>query len=94
MRDEEPCDTCGAASHNLRANKAEGRADAAEALLRDLVEGCPDCDGKGNTYTLGDAMEFGVSPGRDRIDCPRCTDARAFLAETAPKPVRLGDEEE
>jgi len=36
----EPCDICGAASHNLRANRAEARADTATALLteaRDFI---------------------------------------------------------
>ena len=38
MRAEESCDTCGAASHNLRANRAEGRADEAEALLARILK--------------------------------------------------------
>ena len=53
MRDEEPCDTCGAASHNLRANKAEGRADAAEALLAEARRACGDV-----SIMLGTALQF------------------------------------
>ena len=70
----EPCDICGASSHNLRANRAEVRADAAEALLAEVANG----DG------INDILLWAAWVRK----------ARAFLAKTAPKPVRLGDEGE
>ena len=62
------------------ANAVEykARADAAEALLDDL-------------------LGWSVKQANWTIDWPSdhpISRARAFLAETAPKPVRLGDEEE
>ena len=49
----EPCDICGAASHNLRANRAEGRADEAEALLNALVVACTTGDKAPNGKHIG-----------------------------------------
>ena len=87
----EPCDICGASSHNLRANRAEARADAAEALLSDWLPSLQAVhDGEYHEYSgdvrLTEDQWTGISEAAAAF--------KAFLAETAPKPVRLGDEGE
>lgn len=74
----EPCDICGAASHNLRANRAEARADTATALLteaRDFIR--DEYDVKLDSACLKD--ESG-QPRRDTLDPRAVEDVEAHEA--------------
>lgn len=52
------------------------------AALKDFVDRCPDCGGKGTAYTMEDETQIGQAPGSSGIDCPGCTKQRAALACT------------
>ena len=68
----------------IRTVATEARADAAEALLVEMVKDCPDCGGGGIVYMVEDETEYGQSPGSSGAVCNRCTDARAFLEARKP----------
>ena len=71
--------------HFTEMHLAQARADAAEALLREIME----VPVHGPHLSARDGFEAALRT----IDIIRGK-ARSFLAEIAPKPVRLGDEGE
>ena len=68
-------------------DRMEARADAAEALLASLLEAL-------SLGPLDVAAKYGPDAHPDEAVIDAAHKARAFLAETAPTPVRLGDEGE
>ena len=83
------CEDCGkGAVKYVPATDTEARADAAEALLRDMVTVL---DSPEMAELWGECLHLLGGYSGPTIDVDAI---RAFLAETAPKPVRLGDEGE
>ena len=89
-RSVEPCDICGAASHNLRANKAEARAEEAERLLRWAMPLAEQCLEEVRQKRL-QAGHRDIGAGTDHFglwpdEAEKRNEARAHLAKHGEKP--------
>ena len=74
------------AVNDKRVQDAEARADTAEAVIQKIAKQWLPAELEEYTGDTDADYEAGY------VSCVK--EARAFLAETAPKPVRLGDEGE
>ena len=85
------CEDCGkGAVKYVPATDTEARADAATDLLAKAVEAIDSGNLQMDSAEIDDSFEYPPHPWHEEW----LHYVRAFLAETAPKPVRLGDEGE